>query len=176
LHHRKMGCTMLGKKLEELMENQPEVEPWVDITSKEDGDEESLQPQVGKEGRILVRKGGAKKEILASQRGGASLALQGSHECMGLRGVQHPKWTWLIDFDSKRSHGRLADYLLSQRWQCCQLPQTIPDLPRDPLRVFRSGTSLRVRDPQGGLRAREARDNISGPGGFSCLCAWPSSG
>jgi hypothetical protein len=116
LEHRLIPSRyLLGKKLEELMENQPEVERLIDITSKEDGDEEILQPQVGKDGRIFVKKG-AKKEILAP-RDAEELRLRYRvlTNAWVFAASKHPNRTWLIDFDAERSYGRLADYLLGPK-------------------------------------------------------------
>jgi hypothetical protein len=56
------GRYLLGTKLEEVQANEPEVEKLKDVTSRDDGDEETLTTEVGKDGRIVVKKG-CKKEI-----------------------------------------------------------------------------------------------------------------
>ncbi len=53
----KVGCTMMGTidKVEGTGREPTGVEHLIGTTSKEDGDEEILQPQVGKGGRIFVK-------------------------------------------------------------------------------------------------------------------------
>jgi hypothetical protein len=142
LEHRLVPSRyLLGKKLEELMENQPEVERLVDITSKEDGDEDVLLPQLGKDGRIFVKKGAKKEVKVPKDPEELRLRYRLLTNAWMFAQSRHPNRNWLIDFDSERTYGQ------TRRWNQAG---------------FHSDPSLRARDSKGGVRDGEAGLSDSG--------------
>jgi hypothetical protein len=65
------GRFLVGSKLDELIENDPQVEKLTEVSHKEDGEEELIVPEVTAAGGIKVRKGAAIKS--KAPRDGAEL-------------------------------------------------------------------------------------------------------
>jgi hypothetical protein len=108
------GRYLLGTKLEEVQGNEPEVERLRDVTSKDDGDEETLTTEVGKDGRIVVKKG-CKKETFDPQN---PEDLRTRYRVLGnaweFAGLKHPGRAWLLGFGTQ-TYSALADYILGPK-------------------------------------------------------------
>jgi hypothetical protein len=121
------GRYLLGKKLEEIQANEPEVEKLSEIVSRLDGDEEFITTEIGKDGRISVKKG-SKREV-PSPRSPEEL-----RTCYRLLtnawifvATRHPGRSWMVDFD-EHTYSRLADYLLGPKVMSLRAT-TDPDKP-----------------------------------------------
>jgi len=108
------GRYLLGTKLEEVQANEPEVEKLKDITSRDDGDEETLTTEIGKDGRIVVKKG-CKKEIPDPQN---PEELRTRYRVLGhaweFACLKHPGRLWLVGFGTQ-TYATLADYILGPK-------------------------------------------------------------
>jgi hypothetical protein len=108
------GRYLLGTKLEEVQANEPEVEKLKDVTSRDDGDEETLTTEVGKDGRIVVKKG-CKKEINDPQN---PEDLRTRYRVLGhaweFAELKHPGRAWLSGFGTQ-TYSALADYILGPK-------------------------------------------------------------
>ncbi len=104
------GRYLLGTKLEEVQANEPEVEKLKDVTSRDEGDEETLTTEVGKDGRIVVKKG-CKKEINDPQN---PEDLRTRYRVLGhaweFAEPKHPGRAWLLGYGTQ-TYSTLADYI-----------------------------------------------------------------
>jgi hypothetical protein len=108
------GRYLLGKKLEEIQANEPEVEKLCEIVSRQDGDEEFVTTEIGKDGRISVKKG-SKREVPSPR---APEELRTCYRLLtnawAFVATRHPGRSWMVDFD-EHTYARLADYLLGPK-------------------------------------------------------------
>jgi hypothetical protein len=113
----------LGKKTEDVEENDPKVERLQEVTSKEDGEEEYLTTDVDDRGNIKVRRGGREGKVPASPE-----ELRAKHKLIGnawlfLKG-KHGNRAWLADLDPG-DYARLSDHILGKH--CYGLRVQCPD-------------------------------------------------
>jgi hypothetical protein len=108
------GRYLLGTKLEEVQANEPEVERLKDVTCRDDGDEETLTTEVGKDGRLVVKKG-CKTTTHDPQN---PEDLRTRYRVLGhaweFAGLKHPGRAWLLGFGTT-TYAALADYLLGPK-------------------------------------------------------------
>jgi hypothetical protein len=108
------GRYLLGTKLDQVQSNEPEVEHLKDVGSKDDGDEETLTSEVGKDGRLVIRKG-IHKEVPPPKD---AEELRTRYRLLGhaweFAGLKHPGRTWLVDY-GVATYAKLADYVLGPK-------------------------------------------------------------
>jgi hypothetical protein len=102
----------LGTKIEDIEENEPKAEALKEVASKDDGEEDFLMSEVGKDGHVRVRKGARDgKAPSNSEELRARLRLVG-HCWLFLR-TKHANRSWLMDITEK-TYSVLADHLLGK--------------------------------------------------------------
>jgi hypothetical protein len=108
------GRYFLGKKLEELQNNEPEIERLTEVTSREEGEEDTLVTEVGKDGRLSIKKG-SKKEVKPPAD---AEELRTRYRLLAnawlFAEARHPNRTWLADFNAN-TYTTLADYILGPK-------------------------------------------------------------
>ena len=90
------------------------MEKLCDVTSREEGEEEALTTEVGKDGRLSIRKG-AKKEVKPPTD---AEELRTRYRVLAnawlFASSRHPNRVWLADF-AEATYTKLADYLLGPK-------------------------------------------------------------
>ena len=108
------GRYLLGTKLEEVQSNEPEPERLKDITTKDDGDEETLTTEVGRDGRLTVKKG-CKKEV---KDPATPEELRTRYRVLAhaweFANLKHPGRVWLQNYGTS-TYNKLADYILGPK-------------------------------------------------------------
>ena len=102
----------LGKKTEDVEENDPKVERLQEVTSKEDGEEEYLTTDFDDSGVIKVRRGGRDGKLPTSPE-----ELRAKHKLIGnpwlFMKSKHGNRPWLADLDTG-DYPRLSDHVLGK--------------------------------------------------------------
>ena len=106
------GKHYLGVKAEEIEDNEPKAESLKEVSSKDDGEDDFLLSEVGKDGNLKVRKGVRDGKMPADpEELRARLKLVAN--CWLFLRTKHSNREWLQDLDDK-VFGKYADHLLGK--------------------------------------------------------------
>jgi hypothetical protein len=106
------GKHYLGVKAEEIEDNEPKAESLKEVSSKDDGEDDFLLSEVGKDGNLKVRKGVRDGKMPADPEELRS-KLKLVANCWLFLRTKHSNREWLADLDDK-VFIRYADHLLGK--------------------------------------------------------------
>ena len=108
------GRYFLGKKLEELQNNEPEVERLTDITTRDEGEEEFIFSELGKDGKLSIKKGAKKTTTQPLDAEELRTSYRVLTHAWLFANSRHPNRPWMLGFDGA-TYTKLADYVLGPK-------------------------------------------------------------
>ena len=108
------GRYFLGKKLEELQNNEPEVERLTDVTTREEGEEEFVFSELGKDGKLTIKKGAKKTTTPPADAEDLRTTYRVLTHAWLFANSRHPNRSWMLGFDAD-TYCKLADYVLGPK-------------------------------------------------------------
>ena len=107
------GRFLVGSKLEQLIENEPIVEKLEEVTSREDGEDDVITPEITPSGQIRIRKGAAKKTAPPKDGEGLRAKYQLICNAWLFARTRYSNRHWIMSA-TKSTFNDLAEYILGE--------------------------------------------------------------